>query len=565
MVEFLFSVRTKADVISIEFLKGGEKLRSIIEHQHRNSEYTLENILGQSLWYSRWCIESVSLMSGFGICCEYDRAKVSRLLRVLNIKNIEHILPENMTLLKAVYKKGDPHHCNAFNGNKNDFHNFLWDKSSFKKVINPSSQAYLILDEIMIAKFLYKQSISVHSIKNIASTRATALVLVDCAKMQCEFMSGCLRNSDGLLVSKEDTGLDTQSKLELSEEEGPPSVSDQALAMRAFSALADVLHDKNYPFFEDDSFAGTCKNYADEIYSMLQDSPDDVFSGKTKDLCNIISSCTEYYKVGDPDSVLNFIMALSLELESRLDMSGNLLNTPGENDLSSSSSCFISIKSLIEAFRITGLNKLLSAAELIYEKLNLLWDSTNNLYSLDSDDKYKYTLRDIGAVISGLNAIRLFASEELRPDAENKLSLFFHCTINSLGMVQSCMPPPDENELEGYLNTIKNKSSRVISEDFCCPDIPLSVETNTAPVFAKKFTCKPKKHKSSINSKTFYSEYALYAVFEMLSINYPHIECFPSKQFYLEAENNLSGKIAPDTADVESAPQQLRSNEVDPS
>ncbi|NGX96510.1 MAG: hypothetical protein G4V63_15190, partial [Candidatus Afipia apatlaquensis] len=274
--------------VKYNLLEGGEKLRSISEHQHKKSEYTLKNILGQAIWYSRWCIESISLMSGFGICCEYDRAKINRLLKVLNIKNIEHILPENMTLLKAVYKKGDPHHCNAFNGNKNDFHNFLWDSSSFKKVINPSSQAYLILDEILIAKFLYKQSVSVHSIKNIASTRATALVLMDCAKMQCEFMSGCLRNNEGLFVSKEETDLDGQGKLELSEEEDPPSVSDQALAMKAFSALASALQDKNYPVFEDDSFAGTCKKYADEIYSMLKDSPDDVFNSKAKDLCSII-------------------------------------------------------------------------------------------------------------------------------------------------------------------------------------------------------------------------------------------------------------------------------------
>lgn len=511
--------------------------------------------MGQALWYSRWCIESVSLMSGFGIYCEYDRAKINMLLKVLNVKNTEHILPENMTLLKAVYKKGDPHHCNTFNGNKNDFHNFLWDSSSFKRIINPSSQAYLILDEIMIAKFLYKQSVSAHSIKNIAHTMATALVLVDCAKMQCEFMSGCLRNSEGLFVSKEEKISEGQSKFELSEEQDTPSVSDQALAMKAFSALASVLQDKNYPVFEDDLFAGMCKKYADEIYSMLQDSPDDVFNSKTKDLCSIISSCMDYYKIGNPDDVSNSVIILSLELESRLDMSGNLINFPGEDDLTSSSSCFIAIKSLIEGFRLTGLDKLLSAAELIYKKLDLLWDDSNNLYALDSDDKYKYTLRDIGAVLSGLNAIRLFGGDDLRPDAESKLTLFYHCAINSLGMIQSCMPPPDGDELEGYLNMEKNKSSKVVPEDFCCPDIPLSVETNTAPVFAKKFTCKPKKRKSSINSKTFYSEYALYAVFEMLTMNYPHIECFPVKNFSIEAEEKRADETILDAEKSESAPQ----------
>lgn len=506
---------------------GGEKMRSISEYQYNKSNYSMDNISGQAFWYSNGAILSVSLMSGFGIPWEFDKSKISNWLAVLNCSDIEHIIPENITILRAVYKKGDPIFLNDCSDNKNDYHNYLWDSSSFKKIISPAAQSHLIMDEITLAKLMYKRCCTIEdSCEDTNRIKAIALLLINSAILQSEFMSGFLRNDSGLFVSKEDKSKNPIEDIELEDAEESPSVSDQALAMKAFSMLFGVLTDDGYPLFKNPYYASICRKYAHEICSMFMDSPDDVFNSKAKDLCNIISSFIQYYYVNPTSELLSYICVITLELESRIDMSGNLIRFPGESDLTSSSSCFAAIKCLIESYRVTGIDKFLSAAQLIYKKLNILWDSVNNLYMLDSDDKYKYTLRDVGSVLSGLNAIRLFGSEEYKLDGEAKLISFFHSAVNASGLLQSCIPPPDEKQVDGLYDCSKSKAGKITVENFCYPDIPQFPGAYTAPIFAKKFTYKPKKHKFNVNSKSFYSDYSLYAIFEILCINYPDVDCF---------------------------------------
>jgi hypothetical protein len=289
--------------------------------------------------------------------------------------------------------------------------------------------------------------------------------------------------------------------------------------------LAYILDDAEYPLFRNSRNAAVFRKYSDEIFSMLEGSPDDVFNSKARDLSTTISSCIQYYMLNPSDGLLNYITTLSLELESRVDMSGNVLRFPGGNDLTSGSSCFVVIKSLIEAFSLTGIYKFLNSAITIYKKLNFSWDSTNDLYSLDNDDKYKYTLRDAGSVLSGINAIRIFSDDTSKHDAENKLISFFNSAINLSGLVQSCIPPPDIDDCEGNMSSIRNSCTGVNENDFCHSDIPKSPGSCTAPVFAKKFTYKAKKHKFNVNSKSFYSDYALLTAYEMLCMNYPEIQC----------------------------------------
>lgn len=507
-------------------------MKSIKGHQYNKSDLKLNNILGQSLWYARCGTLSVSLMSGFGLPWNYDGTRVREWLRVLDNRIIENNIPENLMLLRAVYKKGSPHYYNAYNGNRNDYQNFLWDDSSFKKIITPTSQSYLIMDEIMLAKYFCDCSnIDFQETENIAEKKALSLYLINSAVIQAQFMSDYLRNYDGLFISKIDKSESPYGQPHLEDIDKQPAVSEQALALEAFCMLANTLENKAYPLLENPDFSTICKKYAEEIYVMFHNSFDDIFLGKTKELCNIISACIEYYKTNPNDKdILNYITTLSLELESRIDMSGNVLRFPDHGSLTSNSSCFLAVKTLIQAYKVTGIYKFQKSADLVYKKLNLLWDPYSNLYSLDSDDKYKYTLRDVGSVIGGLNAIRLFGEDEYRQDSEYKLVSFFNAAVNTSGLVQASQPPPRLDDCEGYFSCSRNNTDSIIYEDFCSPGIPQSLEAGLAPVFGKKFTYKPKKRKYNINSTSFYSDYALYTVNEMFYMAYPFIHCYYEKE-----------------------------------
>lgn len=518
-------------------------MRSIKEYNKNNS--SLHSILGQSLWYARCCILSVSLMSGFGLPWNYDSTLVDKWFEMLGRSEKGYTLPENVKILRAIYKKGDPKFCNTFNENERDYQNFLWDDSSFKKIITPSSQAYLIINEIMLAKYFHKCTDERYKAsENNMEKQAISLLLINSAMIQCQFMSDYLRNFDGLFVPKADLTQNPFGEPYLEEDESTPDVSDQAMALKAFSMMASSLNNKNYPMFMNSQQLSVNKKYADEMFEVFQDSPEDIFGSKTRDLCNVISSCIEYYNINKQnDDVFNYIIQLSLELDSRIDMSGNLLRYPDDNKLTSSSSCFIAIKTLIEAYRLTGIYKFACSASALYRKLNLLWDPVNCLYLLDNEDKYKYTSRDVGAIISGLNAIRLFGEDDYRNDAESRLVLFFNSAVNSSSLIHSSMKPPSSSDFEGLFNCLRGGCDEALYSNFCHPDIPLYIECGIAPVFAKKFTFKPKKHKFDINSKSFYSEYVLYTSSEMLCMSYPDIECFhdgkPSSQENIEDQNSM--------------------------
>lgn len=499
-------------------------MKSIKEYNKSNS--TMQSILGQSLWYARCCILSVSLMSGFGLPYDFDSIRSKKWFDRLDDPEAVHSALQNVKILRAVYKKGDPRYCNSFNGSERDYDNYIWDDSSFKRVISPVSQSYLIMDEIMLAKYFHKCMEERYAdLDNNNEKKAICIFLANSALVQSQFMSDYLRNIDGLFVPKADLSQNPFGEPYLEEEESEPAVSDQAIAMKAFSMLSESLNDTRYPLFMDNYYSSMNRRYAEEIYQVFQDSPQDIFGGKTRDLCNVISACIQYYKShSNNNDVFNYIMELSLELESRIDMSGNLLRYPDDNKLTSNSSCFIAVSTLLEAYKLTNIYKFLSSASAIYRKLNLLWDHVNGLYLLDNDDKYKYTSRDVGTVISGLNAIRLYGDEGQRYDAQSKLISFFSNAVNSSSLIQSCITPPPLGDFEGLYNCQRSGAEDIVQGNFYHPSILQSLETCTAPVFAKKFTFKPKKHKFDINSKSFYSEYALYTACEMLQMNYPDID-----------------------------------------
>lgn len=498
-------------------------MRGIDEHKSRSS-LTLESIIPQSLWYARCCILSASLMSGFGIRVEGTQSRDEDYIRILRDEGNKEQIPGGAVMLRAIYKKGDPHFASQPEVGSREDRSYVWDESSFKRIVSPSSQAFLMLDEVMLAKYLYRRS---EEGEDDSRLNALPQILMDSAAAQGKFMSDYLRNSDGLFVSKLDSGRNPFMEPELEGDEDTPAVTEQAAAMKAYSALAVALDDDRYPLFRNPTSASSFKKYAEEILMMLRDSSDDVFGCKTKDLSGTISSLVQHHRSNPSNELLKYIASLAVELESRMDMSGNIARFPDSDTFTSNSSCFYVIKPLIESYRVTGIEKLLDASTLLYRKLDLCWDRSCGLYSLEPGDKYKYTLRDVGYVIAGLNTVRLFGDPSVRDEAAARLAAFFNSAVNSSGIVQSSMPPPDIGRHPARPERTDADQEESVKQEFITPGIPIFPKGNIAPVFAKKFTYRPKKRKYSINSSTFYSDYALFTASEMMCMGYPDVECFP--------------------------------------
>ncbi|KPU45945.1 hypothetical protein OXPF_04130 [Oxobacter pfennigii] len=504
-------------------------MKSIKDHLNSKG-YTLKNILGQAMWYSKNAVLSVSLMSGLGLPWNYDNFRIREWMDGINDEDFKYKVPENAILLRAVYKKGNPSFSNAYNGNRNDYQNYLWDDTGFKKTITPVSQSYLIINELMLAKYLVKDiDEDFENTDNIKDRKATALLLLNSALLQADFLCEHMRNQSRLFVSKNDKTEKPYGEPILEETDKPPTISEQAIVLEAFSLLANTLDNEKYPEFLNLDLSQKYLKNAQEIYTMFKDSPGDIYGAKSKELCNIISSCLEYSKTNVSSEILDYATTLAIELESRVDMSGNLMRYAYEDSLTSNSSSFVAVKALIQAYALTGIYKFLSCAQLLYKKLNLLWDKSNYLFLLDDSDKYKYTLRDIGSVLGGINAIRLFGDDHYKEDAKEKLINFFNTSINLSGILLSTAPVPGAEEYEGYLSHARSDSNAVSIEDFASPNIPQALDVSMAPVFGKKFTFKPKKKKFTINSQSFYSDYALYTINELLCLNYPEIECYDLK------------------------------------
>lgn len=442
-------------------------------------------------------------MSGFGLEFKNDPSYIKDCIDKLKKIDISpEEFPQNIALLNAIYKKGDPSFVNTFNGNKNDYSNYLWNEASFKKIITPSSQAYLIIDEVLLCKHFFDISKT--------DSKILSLLLLNSAKIQAQFLCDYMRNSDGLFIQKSIVADNSTDDIKLKEIDCELEISDQAYVMMSFSILSDILCDDKYSFFKDEANSKNFREYASEIYEVFQASNIDIFESKTKDLCAVIEACIEYNKHIKSISVMNYIKELSLELESRIDMSGNILRYPYENSLTSSSTCFQVLKTLISAYNTTKLIKFIDCAEIVYKKLNILWNNNYSLFSLENNNKFKYTLKDITQVISGLNSLRLYGTLNTKNDAQNKLISFFNSTINLSGIINSTFSLSDQNSCEFYKN-----SNHI---NFCHTEIPQYLDVNIAPVFSKKITIKIPKMKYSINSSSFYSDYTLFAAHEFFSL-----------------------------------------------
>ena len=105
--------------------------------QNASVSYDPHRAHTEAYWYSRYNLANLVMRSGMGVQMKPPMEKVQQMMEMAGITE----RPSNPYLVRALYRSGDPHLIQEFNGDANDFANFRWDQSKMDKVVIPQAMA----------------------------------------------------------------------------------------------------------------------------------------------------------------------------------------------------------------------------------------------------------------------------------------------------------------------------------------------------------------------------------------------------------------------------------------
>ena len=209
----------------------------------RMNSLSIEEITGQLFHLSKEAIKTITLNSKCGIVSSFRTSKKSH-------SNNDISILSNFSPVLCLYKKSSSNYIH----NKNSC---SFDQSSFRKTINPTTNALMTLSLIELSDY-YTNYTALSRGTNSLEKPYSVL-----AKKQLEFYSNNLRNSEGVFVEKKNLSDNSSKGYNLIDNKSSFKFSDQAFMMNAYYIYA--LYNK------DDSVSEDYKNFALEILDMIYD------------------------------------------------------------------------------------------------------------------------------------------------------------------------------------------------------------------------------------------------------------------------------------------------------
>ena len=466
-----------------------------------------DEISSQLFYLSKESVKTLVLNSKCGLLAQIRTSKKS--------SNNDISILNNFSPLLCMYRKASP----MFIHSKTS-HGF--DESSFKKEINPDTNALMTLCLLELSEYYSYYN---NENRKIDSFEQSYKYL---AREQLQFYSENLRNSEGLFVSKKNASDANSKGFNLIDKDDKFKFSDQAFMMNCY-----LLYAKYNP---DDEISPEYLKFSQEILSLFIDYKYALYDLSFSENIQIFLCLNIYYKYSKSSNAKELI----------LDLGDFLINNFQEKDyyIDSLDDCALFSICLMDAYKHTGIISFKECYSEINEKLISMYNSEKNIFIKISDKKeVKYSSLEINLYLLSLLLYSDLEDKsiELKPILSG---IYRKCFINN-GLLTSWPDTPTLDEVERYKNLSLRSDDMLDETYFRMPSLPTPKSSGLAPIFLKNITYSKKKDILSSSKITFDSNknmFNFYLILYFLKDTAKKIMEFTSDSFVKKDINSKSNK-----------------------
>lgn len=458
-----------------------------------------KEISGQLFYLSKESVKTIVLNSKCGLLAPIRVSKKSSINDISILNNFSPLL--------CLYRKASPMFVHS-----KSTHGF--DESSFKKEINPSTNAFMTLCLLELSEYYSHYD---EDNRNIISLEKAFKYL---AKEQLQFYSEHLRNNEGLFVDKKNISDGNSKGFSLVDKDNKFKFSDQAFMMDAY-----YLYSKYNKF---DKSSDEYNKFSHEILDMFKEYKDALYDLSFSENTQIFFAVNVLYRYSKDDDARNII----------LDLGDFLTNKFQEKDyyLDSIDDCALFCICLMEAYKHTQIISFKETSKEIIDKLISLYDSDKNIFIKLSDKKdNKYSCTEVNSYLLALimSSVEEDRTTELKPVISGVYRKFF---VNN-ALLTSWPEAPTLDEVERYKKLSLRSDDMLDETYFRMPILPTPQSTGLAPIFIKSLSYSKKKDSLSAGKNSFDSNKNMFNFFLIIYLLKDTVESV--MEFIPSAEEKL--------------------------
>ena len=431
----------------------------------RMNSLSQEEINAQLFYLSKEAVKTIVLESKCGL--------------VSSIKNFKNLSPSfdintmnNFSPLLCVYRKASPNFIHSKNSNG-------FDEDSFKKEINPSTNALMtlclleLLDYYRCFENIERSTYSIYEIYNSLT------------KEQLQFYSENLRNSEGVFADKKNMFENNSKNYNLVDKDKKFKFSDQAFMMLAYYLYS--YKNKN------DAASKDYETFSLEILQMFLDFKENIYECSLDELCKILLAFNILYSYCHLENLQTLIADISDYTMNKFDDKDYYVTS-----LDTAALCAIV---LTLSYKHTNIIAFKDKSKAIIDKLYSLYDEENEcFYKLSSKKEIKYSSLDITFYL-----LAFILNDNTRSEYKNLISSVYKKYLINSGLVTSWPEAPTLDDYERYRGLSLVSKDMLDESYFRMPNVITPSSSGMAPVFNKYVTYNKRKNSFTVNKSSFES------------------------------------------------------------
>ena len=400
----------------------------------RMNSLSEKEINGQLFYLSKEAVKTIVLQSKCGLVSKIKKNKSS--------SSIDISTNSNFSPLLCVYRKSSANFIHSKNSNG-------FDEDSFKKEINPSTNALMTLCILELLDYY-------RSFENIDSSNYALYDLYNSiSKDQLEFYSSNLRNGEGVFVDKKNLLENNARNFNLVDKDNKFKFSDQAFMMLAYYMFS-IKNPK-------DEVSESYAEFSLQILNMFYDFKDKLYECSLDEICKVLLSLNILYSYKSDDELKDFIIDLADYSMCKFDEKDYYVNS-----LDSAALCSLV---LTLSYKHTKIITFLEKSTEIINRLYSLYDEDKGaFYKLSSKKEIKYSCFDITFYILAFiiyDDVSTNSSEH-----RNMISTVYRKFIINSGIISSWPEAPTLDDYERYRGFTLSSKDMVDESYFRVPESP---------------------------------------------------------------------------------------------